>query len=99
MLVGTLVTLTNGTFPVVAGIVFVSIPNALPVATALTLFIYKNLSTIPEITLSILPADGGLKRLDTQSFSLNPTEVIRVTLETTGNVGAAGTFQAVIGYY
>ncbi|MFY7886021.1 MAG: hypothetical protein ACOVOV_14370, partial [Dolichospermum sp.] len=39
---------------------------ALPVATALTLFIYKNLSTTPEITLSMLPTDGGLKRLDTQ---------------------------------
>ena len=72
---------------------------ALPVATAITLFIYKNSSLTPEITLTMLPADGGLKRLDTQSFSLNPTDVIRVTLETTGNVGAGGAFQAVIGYY
>ena len=72
---------------------------ALPVATAVTLFIYKNSSLTPEITLTMLPADGGLKRLDTQSFSLNPTDVIRVTLETTGNVGAGGAFQAVIGYY
>jgi hypothetical protein len=72
---------------------------ALPVATAITLFIYKNSSLTPEISLTMLPADGGLKRLDTQSFSLNPTDVIRVTLETTGNVGAGGAFQAVIGYY
>jgi hypothetical protein len=72
---------------------------ALPVATAITLFIYKNSSLTPEITLTMLPADGGLKRLDTQSFSLTPPDVIRVTLETTGNVGAGGAFQAVIGYY
>jgi len=72
---------------------------ALPVGTAITLFIYKNSSTTPEITLTMLPADGGLKRLDTQSFSISATDVIRVTLETTGNVGAGGAFQAVIGYY
>jgi hypothetical protein len=72
---------------------------ALPVGTAITLFIYKNSSLTPEIALTMLPADGGLKRLDTQSFSLSVTDVIRVTLETTGNVGAGGAFQAVIGYY
>jgi hypothetical protein len=72
---------------------------ALPVGTAITLFIYKNSSTTPEITLTMLPADGGFKRLDTQSFSISATDVIRVTLETTGNVGAGGAFQAVIGYY
>ena len=72
---------------------------ALPVGTAVTLFIYKNSSLTPEITLTMVPADGGIKRLDTQSFSLNSTDVIRVTLETTGNVGAGGAFQAVIGYY
>jgi hypothetical protein len=76
-----------------------SYSNTLPGGTAITLFIYKNLSTTPEITLTMLPADGGLKRLDTQSFSLNPTDVIRVTIETTGNLGGAGNFQAVIGYY
>jgi hypothetical protein len=73
--------------------------NAMPVGTAITFFIYKNLSTTPEITLTMLPADGGLKRLDTQSFSLSTLDVIRVTIETTGNLGAAGNFQAVIGYY
>jgi hypothetical protein len=72
---------------------------ALPVGTAVTLFIYKNSSLTPEITLTMLPADGGIKRLDTQSFSLNATDVIRVTVETTGNVGPGGAFQAVIGYY
>lgn len=72
---------------------------ALPANTALTLYIYKNLLTTPEITLTMLPADGGLKRLDTQSFSISATDVIRVTLETTGNVGAGGAFQAVVGYY
>ena len=73
--------------------------NTMPAGTAITLFIYKNISTTPEITLTMLPADGGLKRLDTQSFSLNPLDVIRVTMETTNNLGAAGNFQAVIGYY
>lgn len=72
---------------------------ALPLGTAITLFIYKNSSLTPEITLTMLPADGGLKRLDTQSFSMIATDVIRVTLETTGNVGAGGSFQSVIGYY
>lgn len=76
-----------------------SYSNTLPANTAITLFIYKNLSTTPEITLTMLPADGGLKRLDTQSFSLSTLDVIRVTIETTGNLGAAGNFQAVIGYY
>jgi hypothetical protein len=71
----------------------------LPLGTSITLNIYKNSSLTPEIALTMLPADGGLKRLDTQSFSLNATDVIRVTLETTGNVGAGGAFQAVIGYY
>jgi hypothetical protein len=47
----------------------------------------------------MLPADGGIKRLDSQSFSLSALDVIRVTLETTGNVGAGGSFQSVIGYY
>ena len=73
--------------------------NTMPANTAITIFIYKNLSTTPEITLTMLPADGGLKRLDTQSFSLSTLDVIRVTIETTGNLGAAGNFQAVIGYY
>jgi hypothetical protein len=72
---------------------------ALPVGTSITLNIYKNSSLTPEISLTMLPADGGLKRLDTQSFSLAVLDVIRVTLETTGNVGAGGAFQAVIGYY
>jgi hypothetical protein len=72
---------------------------ALPVGTSITLNIYKNLSLTPEISLTMLPADGGLKRLDTQSFSLGTLDVIRVTVETTGNVGAGGAFQAVIGYY
>jgi hypothetical protein len=72
---------------------------ALPPGTAVTLNIYKNSSLTPEITLTMLPADGGLKRLDTQSFSLGTLDVIRVTVETTGNVGAGGAFQAVIGYY
>jgi len=72
---------------------------ALTVGTSITLNIYKNSSLTPEIALTMLPADGGLKRLDTQSFSLNTLDVIRVTLETTGNVGAGGAFQAVIGYY
>lgn len=72
---------------------------ALPVGTSITLNIYKNLSLTPEISLTMLPADGGLKRLDTQSFSLGTLDVIRVTVETTDNVGAGGAFQAVIGYY
>jgi hypothetical protein len=72
---------------------------ALPVGTSITLNIYKNSSLTPEISLTMLPADGGLKRLDTQSFSLGALDVIRVTVETTGNVGAGGAFQAVIGYY
>jgi hypothetical protein len=72
---------------------------SLPVGTSITLNIYKNSSLTPEIALTMLPADGGLKRLDTQSFSLGTLDVIRVTLETTGNVGAGGAFQAVIGYY
>jgi len=72
---------------------------ALPVATSITLNIYKNLSLTPEITVTMLPADGGIKRLESQSFSLATTDLIRVTLETTGNVGAGGSFQSVIGYY
>jgi hypothetical protein len=72
---------------------------ALPVATEITLNIYKNSSLTPEITLTMLPADGGIKRLDSQSFSISTLDVIRVTVETTGNVGAGGSFQAVIGYY
>jgi hypothetical protein len=72
---------------------------SLPVATSLTLNIYKNSILTPEISLTMLPSDAGIKKLDTQSFSLSTTDVMRVTLETTGNVGAGGAFQAVIGYY
>jgi hypothetical protein len=79
--------------------VTMSYQPALPVGTAVSLLIYKNSSVTPEITLTMLPADGGLKRLETQSFSLSTLDVIRVTVETTGNVGAGGSFQAVIGYY
>jgi hypothetical protein len=79
--------------------VTMSYQPALPVGTAVSLFIYKNSSLTPEITLTMLPADGGIKRLDTKSFSLSTLDVIRVTMETTGNLGAGGSFQAVIGYY
>jgi hypothetical protein len=71
----------------------------LPGGTSISLNIYKNSSLTPEITLTMLPADGGIKRLDTQSFSLSATDVIRVTIETVGNLGPGGAFQAVIGYY
>jgi hypothetical protein len=71
----------------------------LPGGTSISLNVYKNSSLTPEITLTMLPADGGIKRLDTQSFSLSGTDVIRVTIETVGNPGPGGAFQAVIGYY
>lgn len=73
--------------------------QTLGVGEEITFKIYKNSSTSESISFTLASGEGSTKFLTTQSVTFNAGDVIRCTLETTGNPSGTGGFSALVGYY
>lgn len=73
--------------------------ETIAVGEAVTFYIYKNANTTPVMSLTLNPGDQQ-KFLSSQSVSFNTNDVMRTTLETTGNpAGTYPAFSAIVYYY
>lgn len=66
---------------------------------AITFKLFKNSNTTPELTLTMTQADGTTKRLTTQSVLFGSNDILRATLDTSGNPSGTGGFSVIVGYY
>lgn len=71
----------------------------LGVNESITFNIYKNDLTTPSMSLVLSHGENPSKYTTSQSVTFNGGDVIRCTLETTGNPSGAGGFSALVGYY
>lgn len=72
---------------------------AVNVGTSITLKIYKNNSTTSLLTIPITSTDGVVKINDTTSILFNTGDILKVTIETSGNPNNVNAYCVIFGYY
>lgn len=65
---------------------------------SITFNLFKNSNASPEKSLTLAAGEGNVKRMSTQSVLYSSTDLLRATLDTSGNP-ASGGFSATVGYY
>lgn len=77
----------------------IAMNTSINVGTTLTLHVYKNNSTTSLLTIPMTSSDGNIKYNDTNSVLFNTGDILRVTLETTGNPTNINAYCVIFGYY
>jgi hypothetical protein len=67
--------------------------------TSLTLNVYKNNDTTALLSILMTSSDGNVKYNDTTSVLFNTGDVLKVTLETSGNPTNINAYCVIFGYY
>ena len=80
-------------------LVTISFTAVLGAGEAVTFHIYKNAGTSPVLSLTLSNGEGQFKSLTTSSVSFAGGDILRTTLETTGDPSTNGAFCGIIGYY
>jgi hypothetical protein len=67
--------------------------------TSITLNVYKNNDTTVLLSIPMTPLDGSIKYNDTNSVLFNTGDVLKVTIETSGNPTSINAYCVIFGYY